>query len=35
MFLLQKKSQMLHVDELCVKNMGPEKKVGMNVYGVT
>ena len=35
MFLLQKKSQMLHVDVLCVKNMGPEKKVGMNVYGVT
>ena len=31
---LMKKSQMLHVDVLCVKNMAPEKKVGMNVYVV-
>ena len=31
MFLLQKKIQMLNVDVLYVKNMGPEKKVDMNV----
>ena len=31
---LMKKSQILHADVLCVKNMAPEKKVGMNVYVV-
>ena len=35
MFLLQKKIQMLNVDVLYVKNMGPEKKVDMNVQVVT
>ena len=29
------KSQMLHVDVLYVKIMGPKKKVGMNVYAMT
>ena len=35
MFLQEKKSQMLHVDVLCVKNMEPKKKVSMNVYAVS
>ena len=31
----EKKIQMLHIDVLCAENMGPEKKVDMNVYVVT